>query len=127
MCPNFHCNLTVRFTFNCCSKYSCIIVKLIYSFFCNFLIGLYKAIKCKPYSEITVESGTQLKTVYICNAYCPNIYTVLLTLKATAKKVFNGLLSTFDWSFATFKRFQHIGLFFRFIQSKQICTYSHSN
>ena len=45
-----------------------IIVKLIYSFFyCNFYIGLYMAIKCKPYSEITVESGTQLKTVYICS------------------------------------------------------------
>ena len=67
MCPNFHCNLTVRFTFNCCSKYSWIIVKLIYSFFyCNFYIGLYKAIKCKPYCEITMESGTQLKTVHIC-------------------------------------------------------------
>ena len=26
MCPTFHCNLTVRFTFNCCSKYSRIIV-----------------------------------------------------------------------------------------------------
>ena len=25
------------------------------------------AIKYKPYSEITVESGTQLKTVYICS------------------------------------------------------------
>ena len=26
-------------------------------------------IKCKPYSEITVESGTQLKTVHICSVY----------------------------------------------------------
>jgi hypothetical protein len=34
-------------------------------FYCNFYIGLYKAIKCKPYSEITVESGTQLKTAYL--------------------------------------------------------------
>ena len=67
MCPNFHCNLTVWFTFNCCSKYSWIIVKLIYSFYCNFYIGLYEAIKCKPYSEITVESWTQLKTVHICS------------------------------------------------------------
>ena len=33
LCPYFHCNLTVRFTFNPCSKYSRIIVKLIYSFF----------------------------------------------------------------------------------------------
>ena len=32
MCPNFHCNLTVRFTFNCSSKYSWIIVWLIHSF-----------------------------------------------------------------------------------------------
>ena len=44
-------------------------------------------------------------------AYCPNIYSALLTLKLTVKKGFNGLPSTFDWSFATFKRFQHIGLF----------------
>ena len=36
-------------------------------FYCNFYIGLYMAIKCKPYSEITVESGTQLNTVYICS------------------------------------------------------------
>ena len=33
MCLNFHCNLTVHFTFNFCSKYSWIIVKPIYSFF----------------------------------------------------------------------------------------------
>ena len=72
MCPNFHCNLTVRFTSNYCSKYSWIIVKLIYSFFyCTFYIGLYKASKCKPHSEITVESGTQLKTVHICSAPAP--------------------------------------------------------
>ena len=32
MCPTFHCNLTVLFTFNCCSKFSGINVKLIYSF-----------------------------------------------------------------------------------------------
>ena len=31
------------------------------------LLGLYKAIICKPYIEITVESGTHLKTVYICS------------------------------------------------------------
>jgi hypothetical protein len=36
-------------------------------FYCNFYIGLYKAIKCKPYSEITVETETQLKTVHICS------------------------------------------------------------
>ena len=69
MCPNFHCNLTVRFTFNCCSKY----LQLnnckadLQFFYCNFYIALYKAIKCKPYSKITVESGTQLKTVHICS------------------------------------------------------------
>ena len=33
------------------------------------VLGLYKAIKCKPYSEITVESGTQLITVHICSVY----------------------------------------------------------
>ena len=29
LCPTFHCNFTVWFTFNCCSKYNGIIVKLI--------------------------------------------------------------------------------------------------
>jgi hypothetical protein len=38
-------------------------------FYCKFYIGLYKAIKSKPYSEITVESGTQLKAVYICSVH----------------------------------------------------------
>ena len=71
MCPDFHCNLTVRFTFNSCSKY----VQLnnckadLQFFYCYFYIGLYKAIKCKPCSEITVESGTQLKTVHICSVH----------------------------------------------------------
>ena len=73
---------TVQFTINCCSKYtliiSWIIVKLIYSFFyCNFYIGLFKAIKRKPYSEIAVENGTQLKTVYIYSTLvllCRSIY-----------------------------------------------------
>ena len=27
LCPDFHCNFAVRFTFHCCSKYSLIIVK----------------------------------------------------------------------------------------------------
>ena len=33
----------------------------------NYSTVLGAAIKCKPYSEITVESGTHLKTVYICS------------------------------------------------------------
>ena len=37
----------------------------------NYLTVLGAAIKCKPYSEITVEIGTQLKTKnyleYICS------------------------------------------------------------
>ncbi len=66
LCPNFQCNLTLQFTFNCCSDYGWIIVKLKNSFFyCNFYIGLYKAIKCKLHSKITVESGHNGKTVHI--------------------------------------------------------------
>ena len=68
LCLNFHCNLTIRFTSNCCSDYSWIIVKLKNRFFyCNFYIGLYKSIKCKLYSKITVESGYNGKTVHICS------------------------------------------------------------
>ena len=33
--------------------------------FYNYFVVLGAAIKCKPYSEITVESRTQLKTVKI--------------------------------------------------------------
>ena len=67
MCPNFHCNLTVRFTFNFCSVQLNHCKADLQFFYCHFYIGLYKAIKCKPYCEITVESGTQLKTVHICS------------------------------------------------------------
>ena len=35
--------------------------------FYNYSAVFGAAIKCKPYSEITVESGTQLKTVHICS------------------------------------------------------------
>ena len=67
MSPTFHRNLTVLFSSNCCSKYSGIIVKLIYSFFTvTFTLDWIR--QCKLYSEITVESGTQLKTVHICSA-----------------------------------------------------------
>ena len=45
MCPTFHCNLTVRFTFNCCSKYNgC---KLVYSFF-----TVTSILDCKKYMAI---------------------------------------------------------------------------
>ena len=59
MCPTFHCNLTVQ----CrrCSKKTT--VNQLY----NYSTVLGAAIKCKPYSEITVEIGTHLKTVYICS------------------------------------------------------------
>ena len=58
MCPNFHCNLTVRFTFNCCSKY----LQLnnckadLQFFYCNFYIALYKA--------ITLESQINEQVAY---------------------------------------------------------------
>ena len=71
------------------STVSRIIAKLIHSFYCNFYIGLYKAIRCKPYSEITVESGTHLKTVYTCSAatnddttYCTRRAETILTLNS---------------------------------------------
>ena len=42
----------------------------------NFLTVLGAAIKCKPYSEIIVEIGTQLKTVKNTS----NIFVVYMTL-----------------------------------------------
>ena len=49
MCPTFHCNLTVLFTFHYCSKYSGINVKLaeLQFFYCNFYIGLYSRVRNK--------------------------------------------------------------------------------
>ena len=90
MCPTFHCNLTVRFTFNWLKqsnvevtvKKNCKSALQLFHCTCtlgdltlnfptfskpilnlDFYIELFKAIKCKPYSEITVETGTHLKTV----------------------------------------------------------------
>ena len=51
MCPTFHCNLTVLFTFNYCSKIQWNKCKADLQFFyCNFYIGLYKANTCKVYT-----------------------------------------------------------------------------
>ena len=62
MCPAFCCNLTLRFTFNCqCRSYSKKTVDQLYNY--STVIGA--AIKCKMYSEITVEIRTHLKTVKI--------------------------------------------------------------
>ena len=128
MCPNFHCNLTVWFTFNCCSNYSWIIVKLIYSFFyCNFYIELYKAIKCKPYSEIyTVESGTQLKTIYICSvlysSYCSSHSLIWLIGK-----------TRYAWEFGTNKEAEAVfrldcsNIISASLVSEQIVVYMYTN
>ena len=65
MCPTFHCNLTVRFTFNCHILQSNVegTVKKTVNQLYNYSTVFGAAIKCKPYSEITVESGKHLKTV----------------------------------------------------------------
>ena len=54
------------------------------------------AIKCKPFSEITVESGTQLKTVYICSA--PHDLNYVKTLSSSKKKKKEDLWQTFPSS-----------------------------
>ena len=43
MRPTFHCSLAVWITFNCCSKYSRIIVNWFTVFYWNFCIVLYTA------------------------------------------------------------------------------------
>ena len=67
LCPTFHSILTVRFTFNCLIQSN---VELSYSkkpvnWLYNYSTILGAAIKCKPYSETTVENRTQLKTLKI--------------------------------------------------------------
>ena len=70
VCPTFHCNLTVLLTFNYCSKYTGINVKLIYSFFyCNFYIGLRMANTCKVYTFYICPVSTVI-SLYI-NAVQP--------------------------------------------------------
>ena len=73
----FFCFFPMKITlaFIWCIIYSCtmdgffrILIKTSSELICTQLyMGLYKAIKCNPYSEITVERGTHLKTVYICS------------------------------------------------------------
>ena len=66
MCTTFHCNLTLRFTFNCLIQSNVeVTVKKTVNQLYNYSTVLGAAIKCKQYSEITVESGTHLKTVHI--------------------------------------------------------------
>ena len=65
--PTFHCNLTVWFTFNYQSNVDITVKKIVNQLY-NYSTVLGAAIKCKLYSEITVESGIQLKTVYNCSA-----------------------------------------------------------
>ena len=64
MCPTFHCNLTLGFTFNCFiqSNVEVTLKKTVNQLY-NYSTVLRAAIKCKPYSEITVEIGTHSKTV----------------------------------------------------------------
>ena len=55
----------------------------------NYSTVLGAAIKCKPYSEITVESGTHLKSVKITL----NIFAVfLLLVRSTNEKLVNNFL-----------------------------------
>ena len=73
LCPTFHCTLTVRFTFNCLIQSNVeVTVKKTVNQFYNYSTVIGAAIKYKPYSEITVEIGTQQKTVKIVT----NIFAV---------------------------------------------------
>ena len=77
MCSTFLCNLTVQFTFNCLIQSNVeVTVKKTVNQLYNYSIVLGAAIKCKPYSEITVKIGTQRKTVKITT----NIFAVYFTL-----------------------------------------------
>ena len=70
MCPTFHCNLTVRFIFNCHIQSNAkVTVKITVNQLYNYSSVLGAAIEYKLYSDITVESGTHLKTVKITSNY----------------------------------------------------------
>ena len=70
----FHCNLAVRCTFNCLIQSNVeVTVKKLNQFY-NYSNVIGVAIRCKPYSEITVEIGTQQKTVKIAT----NIFAVYI-------------------------------------------------
>ena len=72
MCPTFDCNLTVQFTFDCCSKYSGINGKLIYIFYCNFYIGLYMANTCKVYTFYMCPGSTVISLYIFAVWHKPN-------------------------------------------------------
>ena len=62
----FQCDLAVQFAFNCVIQSNVeVTVKKTVNQLYNYSTVLGAAIKCKPYSEITVEIGTHLKTVKI--------------------------------------------------------------
>ena len=65
MCPTFHCNLTVRFTFNCLIQSNVEVTVKNCNQLSNYSTVLGATIKCKWYSELTLEIGTHLKTVKI--------------------------------------------------------------
>lgn len=60
------CNLGVRFTFNCLIQFNVeVTVKKPVNKFYNYSTVIGAAVKYKPHSDITVEIGTQRKTVKI--------------------------------------------------------------
>ena len=63
MFTNFHCNLTVGFTFNCLIQSNVeVTVKTVNQLY-NYSTVLRATTKCKPISEITLEIETRLQTV----------------------------------------------------------------
>ena len=69
MCPTFHCNLTVWFTFNCLIQSNVeVTVKKTVNQLYNYFTVLGAKIRCKLYGEITVEIGTHLDYIeYNCS------------------------------------------------------------
>ena len=75
-----------------CRSYSGKTVNQLY----NYSTVLGAAIKCKQYSEITVESGTHVKSVKITlNIF--TVYTANAYRQTTDKLMFKSVISTVRW------------------------------
>ena len=73
LCLNFHCNLTIRFTSNCCSDYSWIIVKLK-----NSLFTVTSTLDCITQLNVNCTARSQWKVDTTEKLYIFEVWTRLL-------------------------------------------------
>ena len=93
MCPTFHCNLTVLFTFICCSKYKWNECKAdLQLSYCHFCIGLYKGNICKVYTFYMCPVSTVISLCIFAlrNSFAFMVNTWKSTMETLSISLFNS-------------------------------------